>query len=163
MKTLSTPELAQRVAQELSTPEPQARAVIDRTIEVMKKELQRGNRIELPEFLTVHVKQGVPVAAKTAADANIRLPASRLIQMDLDDQLRSLIEGTGRFQMLMVVPRKNFFTDVMAARLQSERSQVTVVEKEEAALEFLKKTIDDGCSGVLTLTDTNGARNAIKA
>ena len=29
--------------------------------------------------------------------------------------------------------------------------------------EFLKKTIDDGCSGVLTLTDTNGARNAVKA
>ena len=41
MKTVSTQELAQRVAQELSAPETQTRAVLERAIEVMRKAAAR--------------------------------------------------------------------------------------------------------------------------
>ena len=36
-------------------------------------------------------------------------------------------------------------------------------EASRTYLEFLKRTIDDGCSGTLTLTDTNAGRNGLKA
>ncbi|MCZ7649000.1 MAG: ATP-binding protein [Planctomycetota bacterium] len=143
MKSLSTPELAQRVAQELNQPEPQARAVLDRAIEVMKKELQRGNKIELPTFLTVQLKAGQPVAAKSAADSNIHLPAVRRVQMELDEDLRKKLEGTGVYQILLVVPKKNFFTGVMAARLTSPRSEVTVVQGEDEAVASVKQASPD--------------------
>jgi len=143
MKTVSTAELAQRVARELSAPEPQTRAVLDRAIDVMKKELQRGNCIELPQFIMVQVKQGQPVSTTTQAGGMLGLPASRLVQMDLDEGLRKSIEGSGLFQILLVVPKKNFFTGVMASRLASARSEVTVVEGEAGALEYLSHSKPD--------------------
>jgi len=143
MKTVSVPELAQRVAQELSQPEASARAVIDRTIDVIRKELQRGNRIELANLLTVHVRTGQAVPAKSSADAAINLPPSRLVQFELDETLRKKIEGSGQYQILLVVPKRNFFTGVMAARLTSARTDVTVMEGETEAIEYLKKTKPD--------------------
>jgi len=137
MKTVSTAELAQRVARELSSPEAQARAIIDRSIDMMKKELQRGNCVELPAFLTVSVKQGQPVATTTQSGTTLGLPPARLVHIDLDETLRKAIEGSGLFQILLVVPRKNFFTGVMASRLASARSEVTVVEGEGEALDHL--------------------------
>ena len=162
MKTLSTPELAQRVAQELSAPESQTRAVIDRAIEVMKKELQRGNRIELPQFISLHVKQGQPVAAKSSASSAVNLPAARLVQMDLDETLRKKIEGSGLYQLLLVVPRKNFFTGVMAARLSSARSEVTVADGEQSALAFLEKNRPDLVILDIGLADPAKVCEAIK-
>ena len=53
MKTVSVENLAQRVAQELSAPEPQTRAVLDRAVELMRKELQRGNRIDIGLPVTI--------------------------------------------------------------------------------------------------------------
>ncbi|GMV79091.1 MAG: hypothetical protein AMXMBFR7_02750 [Planctomycetota bacterium] len=143
MKSLSTPELAQRVAQELNQPEATALAVLDRAIDVMKKELQRGNRIELPQFLTVQLKQGQTVAAKSAAGSNMHLPAVRRVHLDLDEEFRKKLEGTGVYQILLVVPKKNFFTGVMAARLTSPRSNVTVVQGEDDAVAQLRKEPPD--------------------
>jgi anti-sigma regulatory factor (Ser/Thr protein kinase)/nucleoid DNA-binding protein/ActR/RegA family two-component response regulator len=134
MKTVSTAELAQRVAIDLSAPETQTRAVLDHAIDVMKQELQRGNNIELPQFISVHVKQGQPVATPTQAGAPLGLPATRMVQMNLDEALRKAIEGSGLYQILLVVPKKNFFTGVMASRLASARSEVTVVAGEEEAI-----------------------------
>lgn len=143
MKTVSTAELAQRVARELNAPEPQTRAVLDRAIDVMRKELQRGNAIELPQFMSVQVKQGEPVTATSQAGGALGLPAVRAVQMDLDASLRKSIEGSGLFQMLLVVPKRNFFTGVMASRLASARSEVTVVEGEQEALSSLAKSRPD--------------------
>ena len=162
MKTLSTPELAQRVAQELSAPEATTRAVIDRAIEVMKKELQRGNRIELPHFISLHVKTGQPVAAKSAVNSAVHLPPARLVQFDLDETLRKKIEGSGLYQLVLVVPRKNFFTGVMAARLSSVRSEVTVVEGEEKANEHLEKHMPDLIVLDMGLTDPSRVIEFVK-
>jgi anti-sigma regulatory factor (Ser/Thr protein kinase)/nucleoid DNA-binding protein len=143
MKTVSTAELAQRVSRELSTPEPQTRAVLDHAIDVMKKELQRGNNIELPQFISVQVKTGTPVATTTQAGGTLGLPAGRQIHLDLDEALRKSIEGTGLFQIMLVVPKKNFFTGVMASRLASARSEINVVEGEQEALAALAKAKPD--------------------
>jgi len=143
MKTVSVGDLAQRIAQELSAPEPQARAVLDRAVELMRKELQRGNRIELPKLLSVSVKLGQSVAAKSAAEAALNLPPARLLQMELDDDLRKTVEGAGLYQILLVVPQKNFFTGVMAARLSTARSEVTVVEGVDEAVGRLAEKAAD--------------------
>ena len=143
MKTVSIGDLAQRVAQEISAPEPQARAVLDRAIELMRKELQRGNRVELPKLLSISVKLGQSVAAKSAAEAALNLPPARLLQMELDDDLRKTVEGAGLYQLLLVVPQKNFFTGVMAARLSTARSEVTVVEGVDEAIGRLKEKSAD--------------------
>jgi anti-sigma regulatory factor (Ser/Thr protein kinase)/nucleoid DNA-binding protein len=143
MKTVSTPELAQRVARELNTPEPQTRAVLDRAVDIMRKELQRGNAIELPQFVVVQVKQGQPVATTTQAGSSLGLPPARVVQMELDEALRKSIEGSGLFQIMLVVPKKSFFTGVMASRLASARSEVTVLEGEQEALNHLARTKPD--------------------
>ncbi|HEY3321056.1 MAG TPA: ATP-binding protein [Planctomycetota bacterium] len=162
MKTVSTAELAQRVARELATPEPQARAVLDRAIDVMKKELQRGNCIELPHFMSVSVKQGQPVATTTQSGGTLGLPATRLVQMDLDDGLRKAIEGPGLFHILLVVPKKNFFTGVMASRLASARSEVTVVQGEAEALERLERSRPDLVVLDVGLEDAPKISNTLK-
>jgi anti-sigma regulatory factor (Ser/Thr protein kinase)/CheY-like chemotaxis protein len=143
MKTVSTAELAERIARELSTPEPQTRAVLDRAIDVMKKELQRGNNIELPQLMSIQVKTGTPVGITSTSGATLGLPASRMVQMDLDESLRKSIEGSGLYQIMLVVPRKNFFTGVMASRLASARSEINVVEGEQEALNALQKAKPD--------------------
>jgi anti-sigma regulatory factor (Ser/Thr protein kinase)/nucleoid DNA-binding protein len=143
MKTVSTAELAQRVARELNTPEPQTRAVLDLAIDVMRKELQRGNAIELPQLMSVQVKQGEPITTTSQAGSTLGLPAARAVQVDLDASLRKSIEGAGLYQMMLVVPKRNFFTGVMAGRLASARSEVTVVEGEQEALNSLAKNRPD--------------------
>ena len=153
MKTISTPELAARVSQELNTPEPQARAVLDRAIDVIKTELQRGNCIELPQFVSVKVKLGQPIAATNQAGGKLGLPASRSVQLDLDENLRKSIEGSGLYQILLVVPKRNFFTGVMAARLASARSEVTVVQGADEALAYLTKSRPDLICLDVGLTD----------
>src|SRR5471030_77929 len=137
MKTVSTAELAQRVALDLAAPEATTRAVLDHAIDVMKQELQRGNNIELPQFISVLVKQGVPVSTTSHAGGSLGLPAVRQIQMNLDEALRKAIEGSGLYKIMLVVPKKNFFTGVMASRLASARSEVTVVAGEGEALQKL--------------------------
>ncbi len=163
MKTVSTPELAQRIARELSTPEQQARALLDRAIEVMKKELQRGNKIELPNFISVSVTQGQPVSAKSAADSSLNLPAPRCVQMDLDEELRKRIEGSGLYQLLLVVPKKNFFTGAMAARLSTARSEVTVMEGVDAAIDQVRKVVPDLIVLDVGLTDGSRLCEAVKS
>ena len=137
MKTVSTAELAQRVALDLAAPETQTRAVLDHAIDVMKQELQRGNNIELPQFISVTVKTGQPQAMPTQAGNTLGLPATRQISMNLDEALRKAIEGSGLYKIMLVVPRKNFFVGVMASRLASARSEVTVVAGDEEALSKL--------------------------
>jgi anti-sigma regulatory factor (Ser/Thr protein kinase)/nucleoid DNA-binding protein len=160
MKTLSMQELAQRVAQELNAPPPTTQAVLERAVDVMKKELQRGNRVELPRFLTMFVKLGQPVAAKSAAEAALNLPPARLIQMELDEEFRKKVEGAGLYQILLVVPQKNFFTGVMAARLSTARSEVTVVQGVPEALAQLQKrpcdlvVLDAGLDNAPLVTET---------
>ena len=143
MKTVSTAELAQSVARELSAPEPQTRAVLERAIEVMRKELQRGNSIDLPQFLSLQVKQGDPVVTPNKAGGSLGLPAGRLLQLDVDASLRHAIEGPNQFRILLVVPRQNSFTGVMACRLATARSEVIVVEGVEAAVQWLKTSHAD--------------------
>ncbi len=162
MKTVSIAELAERVGRELSTPEPQARVVLERAIEVMRKELQRGNRIDLPQFISVQVKQGKSVASKSTAESTLNLPAPRLIQMELDEDLRKKIEGSGLYQLLLVVPKKNFFTGTMAARLSSARSEVTVVEGEAAAIQSIGKRRPDLIVLDVGIADSSGVCEVVK-
>ena len=108
MKTVKIDELAHKVSRDLHTPEGDAKAVLERAIEIVRKELQRGNGIELNDFLAIHIRQGDPVATKTQAGGTLGLPSARLIQIEMDESLRKLIEGSGLYQILLVVPKKNF-------------------------------------------------------
>ncbi len=118
----------------MNAPESDTRAVLERAVDLIRKELQRGNGVELANFISVHIRQGDPIATATQAGGTLGLPSARMIQLDLDESLRKAIEGSGLYQIMLIVPKKNFFTGVMASRLASARSEVTVVEGiEEAA------------------------------
>ena len=134
MKTVKIDELAQKVSRDLNSSETDARAVLDRSIEILRKELQRGNGVELDHFLTINIRQGDAVATTTQAGGTLGLPSARIIQIDLDEALRKEIEGAGLYQIMLIVPKKNFFTGILASRLASARSEVNVVQGiEEAA------------------------------
>ena len=119
MKTVKIDELAHKVSKDLNSSESDARAVLERTVETIRKELQRGNGIELNNFVTIHIRQGDPIATNTQAGGKLGLPSARIIQIDLDESLRKIIEGAGLYQIMLIVPKKNFFTGVMASRLAS--------------------------------------------
>ena len=129
MKTVKIDELAHKISRDLNSPENDARAVLERSIAIIRKELQRGNGIELNDFLSIHIRQGDPVSTKTQAGGTLGLPSARLIQIEMDESLRKLIEGSGLYQLMLIVPKKNFFTGVMASRLASARSEVTVCRR----------------------------------
>jgi len=138
MKTVKVDELAHKVSRDLNTNEADARAVLERSLDLIRKELQRGNGVELNNFLSVHIRQGDPVATATQAGGTLGLPSARIIQIDLDEALRKAIEGSGLYQIMLIVPKKNFFTGVMASRLASARSEVTVVEGVEQAADYMQ-------------------------
>jgi anti-sigma regulatory factor (Ser/Thr protein kinase)/nucleoid DNA-binding protein len=139
MRTLSTRELAQRVAQELSAPQPEVQAILDRAVEVIKGELQRGNRVEFPEFLALSVRSGTPLLTKTQSEAVLNLPAARLLQMEVNEELRRRIEGTALYRILLVAEHRHFFTNVIASRLTTPRTELSIVEGAEQAWTLLKE------------------------
>ncbi len=143
MKTVKIDELAQKVSRDLNSPEADARAVLKSAVDVIRKELQRGNGVELDKFVAVHIRQGDPVATATQAGGTLGLPSARLIQIDLDESLRKAIEGSGLYQIMLIVPKKNFFTGVMASRLASARSEVTCVEGIEQAADHMQSARPD--------------------
>src|SRR5439155_22083182 len=105
--------------------------------------LQRSNNIELPQFLSVLVKQGHPENTASKSGVSLGLPAQRQVHMNLDESLRKAIEGSGLYQIMLIVPKKNFFTGVMASRLASARSEVTCVEGIEQAADHMQNARPD--------------------
>ncbi len=162
MKTVKIEELAHTVSRDLNSPEPNARAVLERSIEIIRKELQRGNGIELDKFLSIHIRQGDPVATATQAGGTLGLPSARIVQMELDETLRKAIEGSGLYQLTLVVPKKNFFTGVMASRLASARSEVTVVEGVEEAANHIAAARPDLIVIDIGVTNSGRICEAIK-
>lgn len=143
MKTVKIDELAQKVSRDLNSPEADARAVLVRAVETIRKELQRGNGVELENFLCIHIRQGDAVATATQAGGTLGLPSARIVQIDLDEALRRDIEGAGLYQIMLVVPKRNFFTGVMASRLASARSEVTVVQGIAEAADLMQTARPD--------------------
>lgn len=143
MKIISTGELAQRVAADFGAPEEQTHEVLSRAVALMAKELRCGNSIDLDRFLTLRLEAGERKPVPSKAGPTLDLPAGRTVDLRLNEDLRREIEGADRFQILLVVERKNFFTGIMAARLASERSEVIVLEGTQAVYEWVKNKQPD--------------------
>jgi serine/threonine-protein kinase RsbW len=162
MKTVSTVDLVARIAGELGVPEADARAVLDRALADIREELQSGNSVVLPQFLTIQVKPGETLAATTQAGGKLDLPAARQLQVELDDALRAAIEGPKRYQILLVVPKKDAEADAMAAQLASPRTAVDVVAGETEGCKYLERKWPDLVVLESGLGPLNGLCEALK-
>src|SRR5258708_38155782 len=100
MKTVKIDEFAQKISRDLNSPEPDARAVLERAVETIRKELQRGNGIELGNFIAVHIRQGDPIATATQGGGPVGLPSPRMMQIDLDESLRHALGASGLHQIM---------------------------------------------------------------
>ncbi|MCX7806384.1 MAG: ATP-binding protein [Planctomycetota bacterium] len=128
MKTWTTEDIALRVARELQKPEEDARLVLNRAVDLIQAELKKGNRVEISNLLSVEATISGTQQVKSVSGAEIGLPPARQIQVRVDENLRKAVEGGGAFRLVLVVPRKDSFTNVIAARLASARSEVGVAE-----------------------------------
>ncbi|MGH7145766.1 MAG: ATP-binding protein [Planctomycetota bacterium] len=116
MRLISTPEIAQMVAADLTQPKETTTQVIERVCSVIRTELSKGNSVSLPKLLTLEVERhpAEDNANETALSVNVKLA----------NELRRDIEGGSFFNLLLCVPAKDFSTGAMIKRLTTKRRSV---------------------------------------
>ncbi len=111
MKTVTLDEIAARVSSRLRQDVGQVRRTLTSSVEIIREEVRDGNRVALPQLITI--------------DRN--LPGVEL------DAMGPAAEPVSAKEVLLAVPQKDFFTNVIAQRLTNDHTQVRVAEGIEGA------------------------------
>lgn len=141
MRVVTLKELVRRVAASSRTPDEVAQKVVATLMDLSIKELEQGNRVELDRAVG-------PLA--------LRRPAAGAGQAGA----KGVPDRAEPYKISLVVPRKDFFTSLVATRLTGPRSQAQVCEGIEAFMGSLPSWRPD-----LVAVDAsqNGAREMIRA
>lgn len=116
MRLISTPEIAQMVASDLTQTKETTSAVLERAYTVIRSELSKGNSVSMPKLLTLEVE-------RRPAEDNAN-ETSLAVNVKLANELRREIEGGSFFNLLLCVPAKDFSTGAMIKRLTTKRRAV---------------------------------------
>lgn len=86
-------ELVKKVAEELNIPQKEAQQVIEKTIDVIVKEVKNGNEVTILGFGTFKekinkAKEGINPQTKT----KIQIPASKTIAFKASSKLKEIIK-----------------------------------------------------------------------
>ena len=140
MKTVTAQDIAVRAAQAAGESPEVSQRVLDAAIGVMRDELAAGNRVSLPNLLTlqmtpagvVEAQLEMPGAAPAAAEAG-------QIAVGVEPSLRAAAEASriGHAKILFVVPIKDMFIDIIAQRLGGQETTVNVAEGSRAGIQML--------------------------
>jgi anti-sigma regulatory factor (Ser/Thr protein kinase) len=123
MRVVTLKELVRRAAATTQTPEDVGQKVVASLVDLASKELEQGNRVELDKTLAPLVLRRVPVAgAKIGAPAPVR---------------------TEGYRISLVMPKKDFFSSLVANRLTGPRSKAEVFEGVESFMGILSGTRPD--------------------
>jgi len=106
MRVVTLKELVRRVAASSRTPDDVAQKVVATLVDLITKELEQGNRVELDRAIS-------PLA--------LRRPAAAAGS-------KGVPERAEPYKISLVMPRKDFFTSLVANRLSGPRSQAQVFE-----------------------------------
>ncbi|MHC4201654.1 MAG: ATP-binding protein [Planctomycetota bacterium] len=137
MKTVSAQEIAARAAQAAGQASDVGQSVLDAAISVMREELAAGNRVSLPNLLTLQMTPaGVVETQLEIPGAAAAAPGQ--VAVGVEPSLRAAVEAAriGHARILFVVPIKDMFIDIIAQRLGGEDATVQVVEGSQKAIQI---------------------------
>jgi anti-sigma regulatory factor (Ser/Thr protein kinase)/nucleoid DNA-binding protein len=129
MKTVTAQEIAQRAAVNAGSSLEEGTALFDAAVDVMREELMRGNRVVLPNLLSLQLSpSGILETQLTDSGQPMVIPAQRQVAVEIEPELRAAVQAEGRFKILLVVPMKDMFTNIIAQRLEGPKTNVTIGE-----------------------------------
>jgi serine/threonine-protein kinase RsbW len=144
MKTVTAQEIAQRAAASAGSSLEAGTALFDAAVEVMREELMRGNRVVLPNLLSLRLSPaGVLETQLTTSGRPMALPTERQIAVEIEPALRAAVRAEGRFRILLVVPMKDMFTNLIAQRLEGPKTKVTVGEGLQRSVQLMDEVHPD--------------------
>ena len=65
----------------------QAKIAVDRTLEIIKENLQRGEKVMLSNFGTFKVKQSAPLVIKNPKGETVEVPSKRRVRFKPSDNI----------------------------------------------------------------------------
>ena len=159
MRTLTSQDIAERVAQATGLAPDGGLQVLNVVIDVMREELLAGNRVVLPNLISLQM------SPEGALETEVQItgaagPAS--IAAELEPTLRATAAEAGLSKILLVVPIKDMFMDIIAQRLGGPGKQVVVAEGLQRAVQMLDEMRPDLVIVDGNLPDTEQAIREVK-
>jgi len=144
MKTVTAQEIAQRAAANAGSSPEAGTALFDAAVEVMREELMRGNRVVLPNLLSLQLSpSGVLETQLTTSGQPMAVPTERTVAVEIEPALRTAVQSEGKYKILFVVPMKDMFTNIIAQRLEGPKTGVTVGEGYQRSVQLLDEVRPD--------------------
>jgi anti-sigma regulatory factor (Ser/Thr protein kinase) len=174
MRTVTAQDVAERIAQATGLTSDIGLQIFNAAVDFMRDELAAGNRVVLPNLLSLQMSpagtletevqmEGVAAAPAPAAVA-APAPAAPAapIAAELEPTLRAEAAETGLSKILLIVPIKDMFMDIIAQRLGGPGKQVDVAEGLQRAVQMLDEIRPDLVIIDGNLPDTEQAIREVK-
>ncbi len=142
MRVVTLKELVRRASATSQTPEDSGQKLVSTLFDLASRELDQGNRVELGGGLS---------------PLSLRRPARKATDGAPADKLADRDEPFG---ISLVVPKKDFFTSILADRLTGPRSKTTTYEGVE---NFMAEAAEQKPDLVVLDSSLSGARDLIRA
>ncbi len=140
MRTVTAQDIAERMAQATGLASDVAMQVLDAALNVMREELLAGNRVVLPNLISLQMSTGGTLDTEVQL-AGATGPAP--IAAQLAPTLRASGAEAGVSKILLIVPIKDMFMDIIAQRLGGPGKQVAVAEGLQRAVQMLDEMRPD--------------------
>ncbi len=142
MRVVTLKELIRRASATSQTPEDSSQKLVATLFDLAGKELDQGNRVELGSGLAPLALRRPSRAAAAGAPAD------------------KLTDREAPFGISLVVPKKDFFTNILADRLTGPRSKTAVHEGVE---NFMAETAQQKPDLVVLDSALDGSRDLVRA
>ncbi|MFH1378384.1 MAG: ATP-binding protein [Planctomycetota bacterium] len=150
MKTISTAELAQRLAQDGGVSAEVISRVLTGVVKATKDEISRGNAVSIDGLFTLQISG--KVAAKPSGK-QIGAPPKRKINFTMDKDFRESIEGARTYSIVLCVPVSDMFTNIMVNSLSGPNSEVTIATGRDEAQQQIQSIKPDIVIADTTMPD----------
>jgi len=140
MKTVTAQDIAERIAQATGLTSDIGLQILNAAVDFMRDELVAGNRVVLPNLISLQMSPGgaLETEVQLAGDAG---PAP--LAAELEPTLKAEAAGSGLSKILLIVPIKDMFMDIIAQRLGGPGKQVDVAEGLQRAVQMLDEMKPD--------------------
>jgi anti-sigma regulatory factor (Ser/Thr protein kinase) len=150
MRTVTVEEIAQRAAASAGQPPDAGVLLFFSAINVMREELRQGNRIEIPNLVSLQVGDSGAFEAEMTIPAAAAQPAAQPSVVPAAPPAPAAVRpavvppaAQPSSKILLVVPMQDMFTNIMANRLAGVGATVTVAEGSARATQVLDENRPD--------------------
>ncbi len=158
MRTVTAQDIADRIAQATGLTPDIGLQILNAAVDYMREEVVAGNRVVLPNLISLQMSPAGTIETELQMDGATGAP----VAVELEPTLRAEAAATGLSKILLVVPIKDMFMDIIAQRLGGPGKQVTVAEGLQRAVQLLDEIRPDLVIVDGNLPDTEQAIREVK-